>query len=341
MTKLIGIDVGFGFVKVTDGDAGYSFPSVVGEGHTKSTFSTKASQLLLDDLRIDIGKGLNFVGKAAIKHSRFVFRDLSSTRSTGDDFEILFFSALSLFCDNSMNEFKVVTGLPVERMHLYDDLVKRVRGMRSITVFRNGKPVNININVTDVEIVPQPLGTYWSQSLIFTGQGTSLQQEGRTGVIDIGFRTSDLAAIEDFEYIPQKSKSVNVGLSTAYSDISADLINEFGLEKESYALDGIVIKRSINVAGQIFDISKIVDRAFEKLATNILVEVNSLWRIQDFDVLLLSGGGGQAVSRHLLIQLPQAKLVPDPITANCMGYLAWANRLWGATVENKASSDEN
>jgi hypothetical protein len=27
--KLIGLDVGYGFVKVTDGNLGYSFPSVI------------------------------------------------------------------------------------------------------------------------------------------------------------------------------------------------------------------------------------------------------------------------------------------------------------------------
>ena len=32
MERYIGLDVGYGFVKVTDGDSGYAFPSVVGEG---------------------------------------------------------------------------------------------------------------------------------------------------------------------------------------------------------------------------------------------------------------------------------------------------------------------
>ncbi|NLZ53374.1 MAG: hypothetical protein GX892_09540 [Thermoanaerobacteraceae bacterium] len=98
MTQLIGIDVGYGFVKVTDGQVGYSFPSVVGEGHTKPTFSTKISQgLAIDNLKVGLGEKLFFVGKSAIRHSRFAYRDLSYTRSVSDDLEVLFFSALSFF----------------------------------------------------------------------------------------------------------------------------------------------------------------------------------------------------------------------------------------------------
>ena len=59
MTQLIGIDVGYGFVKVTDGQVGYSFPSVVGEGHTKPTFSMKiGTSPAIDQLRIGIGDRL-------------------------------------------------------------------------------------------------------------------------------------------------------------------------------------------------------------------------------------------------------------------------------------------
>lgn len=332
MSKTIGMDVGYGFVKVTDGTEGYSFPSVVGEGHTKSTFSTRVSKSLLDDLKIDIGKGLNFVGKTAIKHSKYVFRDLSNTRNIGDDFEILVLSALGFFCDSQENTFSVVTGLPVDRMDLRDQLIKKMRGSRDVTLYKDGRPVNVNINIVNVEIVPQPLGAFWAHYPI-TSVYSDMRHEERTGVIDIGFKTSDLAAIEDSEYIPQKSKTIPVGLSTAYGDIGAALILDYGLQKESYALDSIVVKRSVNVAGEVMDISSIIDNALERLANNVLVEINSLWQLREFDSFIISGGGGQAISKYLLRNLTQAKLVADPITANCQGFLAWANRLWGDVKE--------
>jgi len=324
VTQIIGIDVGYGFVKVTDGQIGYSFPSVVGEGHTKPTFSTKIGPSpAIDNLKIGIGDRLFFVGKSAIKHSRFAYRDLSYTRSISDDLEILFFSALSLFAKDVTNVFNVVTGLPVERMHLAEDFINRVKGERNITLYNGAANRSIKINVSDIEVVPQPLGTYWSSI-----SNSAIAPDGRIGVVDIGFKTTDFATIEDSEYIPEKSKSILVGLATAYDDIGSNLVTEFGVEKESYALDGIVINRKINISGETIDISSIVESAFEKLATNILVEIHSQWNVSEFDCLLLTGGGGQALSSYILPQLSNAKLALDPITANCRGYLTWADRLW-------------
>ena len=137
------------------------------------------------------------------------------------------------------------------------------------------------------------------------------------------FRTTDLAAIDNGEYIPGNSKSFPTGLATAYREIGVALAREYGLEKESYALDSAVINRKINISGQTVDISAIVEEAFEKLATNILVEINSQWRIQDLDRLIVTGGGGQAISSYLLRQLPQAELAAEPNIANCSGFLAW------------------
>lgn len=330
MTRILGLDVGYGFVKVADGECGYYFPSVVGEGHIKPTFSIRSSTTpAIDNLKIGIGQKLFHVGKAAIRHSKFVYRDLSYTRALGEDFEILFYAALSLFCTNRTNEFKVVTGLPVDRIHLADSLEERVRGERDIKVFRGGKMRDTRVYVPEVEIVPQPLGTYWSQSFNSGGQ-EKVPSDGLTGIIDIGFCTTDLAAIEDDEYIPEKSNSLPIGLATAYSTIGSKLATEYGLERESYALDSIIIQRKINISGQAVDITNIVAGAFEQLALNILVEINSQWRVTDFSNLILTGGGGQAIGVYLLPQLPQAKLATDSITANCRGYLDWGNWVWQA-----------
>ncbi|NLZ53373.1 MAG: ParM/StbA family protein [Thermoanaerobacteraceae bacterium] len=218
-------------------------------------------------------------------------------------------------------------------MHLARDFINRVKSERTIKLYNGAINRNITINVNDIEVVPQPLGSYWSSL-----SNSTIPLDGRIGIVDIGFKTTDFASIEDSEYIPEKSKSILVGLATAYDDISSSLITEYGIEKESYALDGIVINRKINILGETIDISDIVNIAFEKLATNILVEIHSQWNVSEFDCLLLTGGGGQALSSYLLPHLSHAKLASDPITANCRGYLTWAGRLWNQT---SSQSDNN
>jgi len=123
------------------------------------------------------------VGKSAIRHSRFAYRDLSYTRSVSDDLEVLFFSALSFFSKGVDNVFNVVTGLPVERMHLANDFINRVKGERTITYFDGDEVNEINIIINNIEIVPQPLGTYWSSL-----SNSIISHESRVGVIDIGLK---------------------------------------------------------------------------------------------------------------------------------------------------------
>ena len=333
MKQLIGLDIGYGFVKVTNGTVGYSFPSVIGDGFIDSLYRINSNNMpLVYDLKVGINNKVYFVGRSAIKHSKFVYRDLATSRSSINDFNILFFSALSLFCEDAINEFNVVPGLPVERMHLLEQLKKEVMGQTSFIIYRNNMPKEIKININALEIVPQPLGTFWSQMLNSRGQVVK-SLEGRTGIIDIGFGTTDIVALDDGEFIPSRSRTIATGISTTYNEIRSNIMAMHGIEKETYALDEAVIKRHIKKDGNIVDISNIVNDAFEKLAINIAVEINSTWSVPEYDNLYLTGGGGQAISAHITKHIPRAKCIPDALSANSMGYLLWANRLWSIGSE--------
>lgn len=338
MTTLVGVDVGYGFVKASDAASGFSFPSIVSEGHTKPVFrAVKREWPVVDDLRIEIDQDLYFVGKAALRHSPLAYRDLSYSRTIGEGFGVLLFSALSLFCRKKHNVFRLVTGLPVERMHMADRLYLQLKGEHTIGIHHEGSTREVEITMADIQIVPQPLGAYWSQTLD-ASEGAAGHQEELTGVVDVGFRTTDLAAVDSGEYVPEKSKTLPIGLSTAYQEIGSRLATEYGLEIESYALDSAMIRQSVTISGQTVDISHIVAPACERLAASIMIQLNSHWRSADFSKILLTGGGGQAVSQYL--DLPHVQLVEDPITANCLGYLAWGRQIWQnpVTTEQEVES---
>ncbi|HHT02366.1 MAG TPA: ParM/StbA family protein [Firmicutes bacterium] len=333
MAKRVGLDVGYGFVKATDGAKGFSFPSVIGQGHEKPVFSTRMEKRpLIEDLKVSIGGDSYFVGRAAMRHAKYVQRDLSYTRAADGMFQVLVFSALSLFADGQQNEFKVVTGLPPERMHLMQDVEKRMQQRVTVTLHEGKRSKDIDIWVSDVEVVPQPLGTYWSY--VLNSQGIAKGDlSGRVGIIDIGFRTSDLALIEDGDYVPEKSKTIPVASSTAYSHITEGLVTKYGFEAEGYILDEAVITKKINVSGESLDITDIVKSAFQKLASAVLIEMNSFWRLQDLDLMILSGGGGKGIYEFLLPAIPRLRMSEQPVTANSIGFLSWANRKWGGTFE--------
>lgn len=331
MERCMGIDIGYGFVKITDGQEGYVFPSVVGEGSPDAPPRMGLqAPARTDDLRMGLDGRICYIGNAAIRHARLAHRGLSATRTEGNNFKVLFLAALTLFCNQPLNSFAVVTGLPPGRMHLAEELARQVRGEHRVTRLTSAGPEEVVIRVDRLTVVPQPLGTYWSQVLDARGKVREENRllQGTTGIIDIGFRTSDLVTVVDGEYVHEQSRTIPVGLVTAYEEIAQALSATHGIERETYALDEAVIRGEVNVAGKRVDIAALRDRAFEQLATKLLVEVQSAWQVSTYDLLLLSGGGSHSLSRYLLPQLSQASVPTDPSTANSRGFLAWANRSW-------------
>lgn len=330
MERLIGIDIGYGFVKATDSRVGYVFPSVVGNGSSDLLLRTGLQRLEpTDELRVSVGGALYYVGNLAIRHSRMAYRSLSATREEGNDLLVLFLSTLSLFCHEPLNSFAVVTGLPPGRMHQAEELMRTLKGQHQVIRHTASGPEEVNIRVERITVVPQPLGTYWSRVLDSRGKVVdehSLQD--RVGIIDVGFRTSDLVTVEDGEYISEKSRTVPTGLAAAYEEIASSILREHGVEREIHALDEAVIRGEINVSGQRVEISVLRDQAYERLATKIFVEVRSAWQLAEYDHVYITGGGGKALERFLKPQFTQAALIEEPVTANSRGYLGWAHRLW-------------
>ncbi len=328
MEHNIGLDMGYGFIKVDNGREGYTFPSVVGESTVEPPMALGFRKVpVTDDLRLTINGKTYFLGDLAIRHSVVAHRGLSPTRVEGDDLKILFLGALSLYCTETVNSFYVVTGLPPGRMHMVDDVVKRLKGDHEIVRQTGGKRATFTIRIEGIDVVPQPIGTYWSTVLDNRGH---LKQEhpmlaGRAGIIDIGFKTSDYATIIDGDYSPAFSRTVPIGMSNAYDHIAADLATQYGLERETYTLDEAIITGHINVSGKKIDITRLRESVFRDLATKLVVEACSSWQIEEYDHLLLTGGGGHGLFEFLRPSIPQLVLVSDPVTANARGYLAWGN----------------
>lgn len=331
MQRCAGIDLGYGFVKVTDGQDGYVFPSVVGDGGAGPILRTELRPpARVDDLRLAVDGQSYYVGHVAIRQSRLAYRSLSTTRVEGNDLRVLFLAGLSLFCQQPLNSLAVVTGLPPGRMHLAEELTRQVKGEHRVVLHRHQGDEEVIIRIDRLAVVPQPMGTYWSQVLDARGQlrEDSPLLEGRTGIVDVGFLTSDLVTVEGGEYVPERSRTIPVGLATAFDEIAARLTAEHGVERQGYALDDAVIRGVVTVAGRQVDITDMRESAFRQLATKVMVELQSAWQVTEFDRLLVCGGGARALHQYLLPHLSQGAVPPDPLTSNSRGYLAWAQRLW-------------
>jgi len=328
MERVIGFDMGYGFIKVADGQRNLRFPSVIGEGvgRQRGTFGIqKQAATGDDDLSVTIGDQTYFVGDLAIRQSRVAHRGLSPQRAEGDDLKVLLLGALSMVCREPANEFYVVTGLPPGRMHHADQLAEQLRGRFAVTRHQGRRDVEYAIAINTVEVVPQPLGTYWSQ--VLDERGGVLEHSnllsGRIGIVDIGFRTSDFATVIDGEYAPAFSRTVPVGMVSSYETLTQILSERYGLERETYALDNAMIEGAINVNGRAENIAEIRDEALTQLALKLMVEVRSTWQIAEYDAVLISGGGAHMLGEIMAASVKQCVLVDNPSTANARGYYAW------------------
>ena len=330
MLKPVGIDVGYGYVKVFDGQDWINFPSVVGLAHESPGFTGLSNGSRTRTMSITVDGQCYNVGELAMRQSAFAFRSLSQSRLEANEFKVLFLTALGLVADRSSTSAHVVTGLPPGLLYQEKAVAQLLRGEHRV-VLRLGKEIlERSLNVENLRILPQPMGTYLGEALDARGQvKDEALVAGRTALVDIGHGTTDLAIAEGGEYVPHLSRTLSVGVATAQAELSDRLRRELGLVRESYQLDEAMVTGRIKVAGQVRDISAMRDQTYKALATKILTEIHSSWDVATVDMILFTGGGAKALDRYLLPQFPNARLVEPAQTANARGYFTWAARATG------------
>ena len=331
VTKNIGIDLGYGFVKATDGDREYIFPSVVGAARDLKYKSELASRTPgVDHLVISVDGRRYFVGDLAIKQSEIASRSLDQDRIEDRNTKVLLLTALALFAQWEQQTFNVVTGLPTVYYASYKDAwVNAMRGSQTVRFVVGNEEKERTITVDRVQVVPQPFGTIYDRALNSIGNVVDTDLSKLTvGIIDVGFKTSDFAVSNGLEFIDRLSSSTTTGLSAAYAIIAERLRDEFRVNKENHELDAIVQKGEVRLAGKACDITSIRRDAFDRVAQKIITEVDSQWDRRDLDVVLLTGGGGQALSEYLLPHFRNAFVVDGAQMANVRGYLKLASNLF-------------
>lgn len=319
----IGIDIGFGFVKATNGHKKVIFPSVVGEGRNIRYKSGISDDSILDNLTLQLEGNDYFVGSLANRQSDIVMSTLSQNRINNIENEVLLCTALGLL--ELPEKINVVTGLPVNEYspEMKKNLISQLTG--SHVFLLNNKPQLIKIE--NCKVIPQPFGTIFDQLL--DDQGEILNPDYaniKLGIIDIGFRTSDFAVADNLEYVDKMSSSSNIALSSAYKLIARELNAAYGITKPLYQLDKAVRAESIIINGRKIDLSSIKAKAFRLTAQNIISEVSALWNIWEIENILITGGGGIALYNYLNEQIDNSTLVDSGQFSNVNGYIKMANR---------------
>ncbi|MFY9605038.1 MAG: ParM/StbA family protein [bacterium] len=330
-TKNVAIDIGYGFVKLLSGQQGIRFPSVVGRGRELNYLSplSKNNQPL-ENLQININGQDYFVGKLAIRQSELASRSLEQNRAVDPNAKILLLTAIGLLFQWEDQKFNLVTGLPTSYYANYSkEWSRELGGQYNIEVRQKGQMRQKKIAIREVYVIPQPFGTLYDQMLNTIGNITNQElSEMLVGIVDIGYKTTDYAVADKLEFIEHLSSSTTTGLANVHRLMASFLQKNFNLEKQDFELDEIVEEAAVRVAGKAQDLSSVREDFFAEIARKIINEISSRWDYRQFDIILLTGGGGEALAQYIIPHFPNMVLVDDAQYANARGFQKLANKLF-------------
>jgi plasmid segregation protein ParM len=327
----VGLDIGYGVVKVVANDGALAFPSVMGHAR-EIKFQQDTIQQKYPGDQISDDEGTWFVGDLALAQlppgELLRLRGRTANEKTmGNTFrqrlaKVAIGKLVQGVWGRDIVHLRISTGLPVDHMRDADELKEALLGQHLIQT----DSCEVIANVTEVIVMPQPYGSAYSQMLTPTGEINVYHTYMRTGIVDVGTYTVDIALDDDGEFVDSESGSVEGGVYTAQERISTMLERDYR-EKMPYKIIEQVLRTGIFTAsGKPIDYSDEVEEALSPLRSATVNLMSEKWqRGTTVDVIYLSGGGAELVYEQIVEAYPQTRLVPEAQMANARGYLYYAN----------------
>lgn len=343
--EVVGIDVGFGFTKAYNGKNSIIFKSLIGDATTIQFRSLLGDDSSASNLHITLDDKSYFIGSYAELQSNIKEFTLDQDKLLEDFVKILAITAAGL-CVDTAAPINVVSGLPVAYLRRDSKKLKdMIKGVHEITYHNDkGKDVTKQINIENVYVIPQPIGSIFN--LIFDDQG-KIKDRGlatqKLGVVDIGFKTTDLSIFDHLQYIERGSSTMDTGISKCFSVIANKLRQESNINIELYRMYKFIESGLIKIRGREYNISNLKKRIYNHSASAIASDLNRLWEDDwDIDSIILSGGGSVELAQYLGPNI-DGNVIPitkdvDPRFNNVQGYCKFGRYKWGYSkflAENK------
>ena len=337
--QVLGIDLGFGFTKATNGERELVIKSVIGE--SEALYAGRVSGIRNDaqHLHLEIEDSSLFVGELAERQSALRSFTLDQERFISEAAKPLALAVGSVLAD-PRQPIRLVTGLPISTFRdKGDELARTLKGRHSfVMVDSDGGRERITLDFAEVHVIPQPFGSLYN--MVLGSDGTvsdpAIQNE-KIGVVDVGFHTTDFTVSDKTTFIERASASTESGIGRAFSIIAAKLREKSGVSVEVYRLYEAMQSRRIKVRGNEYDLGRLVEHVLSQLATDLASEANRLWADEwDMDGIVITGGGG-AVLAPYLAPLLSGRVLPmdetsDARLMNVRGYYRFGRYLWGRST---------
>jgi plasmid segregation protein ParM len=344
--EVLGIDIGFGFTKATNGQSTVIFKSIFGDASDIQFWADFGDSSPTDHIHVTLDGKSYFVGDLAEQQSSVLNFTLDQERLITDYVRILALTVAGLFFENNSPinvPINVVSGLPIGYFKQNHERFNEIlTGHHSVTYHsHNGETATKEIYINKVRMLPQPLGSILN--LLMDDNGRIIDDDladQKVGVVDIGFRTTDFTILDHLRYIDRGSRTIDTGISKGFSVISKKLSEKCGVSVELYRLYQAARAGSIKMRGHGFSFAKIRDQVYSQLAATIANDLDRLWADDwDIDTIILTGGGCRELAKYLQ-PLISGNVIPhepesDPRLNNVLGYVKYGRYIWGeAAAEN-------
>ncbi|CAB1057793.1 hypothetical protein D1BOALGB6SA_2548 [Olavius sp. associated proteobacterium Delta 1] len=348
---VLGIDIGFGFTKATNGNKTLIFKSLFGDAADIQFWADFGDDTPTDHIHVTIDGKSYFIGDLAEQQSSVLHFTLDQEKLITEFVKILSLTVAGMFQqkDASINvPINVVSGLPIGYFKQnHERFSELLSGHHTVTYHaHDGQETNKVIYINKVRMLPQPMGSILN--LLMDDKGKIIDMDlakEKIGVVDIGFRTTDFIILDRLRYIDRGSRTIDSGISKGFSVIANKLREKAGVSVELYRLYRAAETGLIKMRGHGFAFAKIRDQVYSQLAGSIANEIDRLWADDwDIDTIILSGGGCRELAQYLQ-PLIVGNVIPvdlsqDPRLNNVMGYMKYGRHVWGETDDESIPEGE-
>jgi plasmid segregation protein ParM len=348
---VLGIDIGFGFTKATNGQDTLIFKSLLGDAADIQFWADFGDNAPTDHIHVTIDGESYFIGDLAEQQSSVLNFTLDQERLLSDYVKTLSLTAAGMLMQDESatnTPINLISGLPIGYFkENHNRFNEKLAGHHTITYHSSdGKQENREIYINKVRMLPQPMGSIVNLLMNDSGKiAVPDLAKQKIGVVDIGFRTTDLAILDRLRYINRGSKTIDMGIAKGFGVIANKLREKSSVNVELYRLYRAAETGTITMRGHGFSFPKIRDQVYSQLATSIADEIDRLWA-NDWDIesIFLSGGGSRELAGFLepLIVGNVIPIDPDQDSRlnNVKGYFKYGRHIWGEGDDEPAMDAE-
>jgi hypothetical protein len=314
------IDLGYGWSKGIGNGKQFFEPSVVGDARPLMDEQQRDGDMIYHDDNQTL-----FVGSLALRQSKIRYNSTGENKAETWTTAIILKTALASL--SPTGPVNLITGLPVDyymkqkesMAQLIDGL--NISGAYKVKFARQHQLVRSNPLIAHYKIVPQPFGS--AMDYLLDGHGNVVRMDDAKKsilVIDVGYYTLDLLELDGMEIGKNSRSPHGLGVDTAYNLLHGYLVDMIGRAPERFEMDRYVLAGEY--AG--YDIRPLIKHAFQALAQQILLEIDSLSSY--YELFLLTGGCAPTIKEF--IDLPNLVVLKNSQFGNVRGYGKIGARLW-------------